>query len=273
MQADWYDYPLWYDVLHTPGTAREVDGLEAIEKRFTTPALRRTRRWLEPACGSGRYLRVAAARGVRVVGVDLNQRMIDYARDVFARRKLSGQFLCADITDFDLSRAARATFAFCLINSIRHLPSDRAVVGHLRCMARALAPGAVYAVGIDTCRYGVDFASEDVWHGARGSLRITQVVQYDPPTRAARRERVITHLAIHQGHADRARTTNLDSAYDLRGYSRRQWTALIARAGWKILARCDPFGDEALIGPSGDPVGGYAVWILTPSAGALRNHR
>ena len=60
---DWYRLPAWYDILHAAGTAEEVDGLEAIASRWVRPASRGPMRWLEPACGTGRYLRVIAGRG------------------------------------------------------------------------------------------------------------------------------------------------------------------------------------------------------------------
>ena len=59
-----YDDPAVYDILHTPGTAREIDVLEFIEATCGQPG----GRWYEPACGTGRYLRVAAGRGRRVGG-------------------------------------------------------------------------------------------------------------------------------------------------------------------------------------------------------------
>ncbi|MEO1718089.1 MAG: class I SAM-dependent methyltransferase, partial [Planctomycetota bacterium] len=67
-----------YDILHGPGTAEDVDALEAIAAKHAAGA---PDVWLEPACGSGRYLRVAAGRGHSVVGFDYEAGMVEYARE------------------------------------------------------------------------------------------------------------------------------------------------------------------------------------------------
>ncbi|MDX2115350.1 MAG: class I SAM-dependent methyltransferase [Planctomycetota bacterium] len=271
MKADWYEFPGWYDILHTPGTALELKGLERIEWAHVG-AVRR-RRWLEPACGTARLLRLAARRGITVAGFDRSERMIEYARQSFASRGLRGALFVADMTDFALPGPRRpATFAFCTINTLRHLPSDAAMLAHFERVRAALHPAGVYAVGLETCRYGLEFPSEDVWTGSRGGAKVTQVVQYQPPTRADRRERVVSHLSIQlrgSGTA-RSRTEHLDSTYDLRSYSHAQWLELVDRARWRIVAVCDPMGDPAMLGPRGHVIGGYALWVLAPGRAARR---
>lgn len=263
--GDWYDHPLWYDVLHQGGTAREVRGLERIARRFTpAPAgrsPRRAPRWLEPACGSGRYLRAAARRGIDGVGLDLNPAMIAYARGRGAPAGGRVDLLVADMTRFRLGR--RVDFAFCLINTVRHLQTDDAVLAHLACVARALRPGAVYALGLETCRYGAEFPSEDVWAGGRGGLSVRQVVSYRPPDRRRRREHVHSHLIISTPSG----TRHFDSTYALRAYDRRQWTALLARSAMDVAGECSPDGGEVLRAPDGAPVGGYSVWVLRARRG------
>ncbi len=266
LRGDWYDHPAWYDILHSAGTAAEVDALERIERRFCRRSGlgRDARCWLEPACGTGRYLRVAAGRGVRVMGIDRSPVMIDYARARRPRRYRLAKFLVGDIARFRLKR--RVTFAFCPINTLRHLMTDRAMLAHLACVSRSLAPGGVYAVGIETCRYGREFPSEDVWAGARGGCAVRQAVQYLPPggpggrpTRS-RLERVVSHLMVQTPR----RRVHLDSVYDLRTYSRAQWLNLVARSPMRIVGMCDAEGADAMLGPGGGPVGGYALYVLAP---------
>lgn len=256
MTGDWYDYPAWYDILHAAGTAREVTGLERIEARYCTA---RGRLWLEPACGSGRYLRTAAGRGIRVIGFDRSEGMIDYARTMMKRRSERARFFVADLADF--ASPARATFAFCPINTIRHLPSDRAMLAHFACVRRALASGGVYALGIETCRYGLEFPSEDIWEGRRGRVHVQQAVQYLPPGRGERIERVISHLTIRTPTVAR----HLDSRYDLRAYSDAELFRLLAKARWRVLGVCDADGHDALRGPRGRIVGGYGLYVLAPA--------
>ena len=263
MRADWYDHPSWYDILHTPGTAREVTGLQRIARRYAGAG---AMRWLEPACGPGRYLRVAAGRGVRVAGFDLNPAMVAYARAWFERRGLRGDVFEADMTRFRTPRGARYDFAFCPINSVRHLLSDEAMLGHLEAVRRALKPGGVYALGVETTIYGGTFPAEDVWVGSRGVVTVRQVVNYRPPRRKERVERVFSHLTIETP----SRTHSLESAYDLRSYDRGEYEALLKKAGWEVLGRCNSDGREALLTPDGDVVGGYALYVLRPVGGGRR---
>lgn len=257
--AGFYDDPAVYDVLHAPGTAADVAMLRRIEKRFAGRAGKRV--WLEPACGSGRHLRIAAKQGVRVVGFDSSPAMIAYAKSRVEQAAPDARhtLFSADMRRFRLPRSTpRASFAFNLINTIRHLATDRDVLAHFACMARALRPGGVYAVGIGLAAYGVEPPTEDVWTGSRGACRVTQVVEYLPPDRhatgrSARAERVYSHMTITRGRE----TRDVDSSYTLRTYNLDQWRRLLARTGWVVVAVVD--GDARDTTP-GEP--GYALWIL-----------
>jgi len=263
-QTDFYRIPALYDALHTPGTAEEVTGLQRIHRRFGAggkPALR----WLEPACGTARYLRVAARRGLRVTGFDASEPMIRYAKVRFAALRIRGNLLVADMASFARSMPSKSDFAFCLINTIRHLPSDAALATHLDHMRRALTPGAVYAVGLNfggfENRQPLEFPSEDTWTARRGRLHVHQFVQYLPPPSpsgpAARTERVISHLTATRG--DRT-PEHIESTYTLRTYTRPQWHAAIARAGWSELAVVDEDGADVQ-----DRDLGYAIRIIAPT--------
>ena len=260
--ADWYDFPAWYDILHARGTAHEVRGLEAIARRFAdTPVYRRSARsdarprWIEPACGSGRYLRAAASRGIRTTGIDTNPHMIAYARASFTRRGLDGRFIVGDMTSTTVSPPA--DFAFCTINTIRHLPTDQALLAHFEAVAASLKPGGVYAVGIGLTDYESEFPSEDTWTGARGRCRVTQVIQYLPATRERRVECAINHLAVVTPRTER----HVDSVYELRAYNLRQWMSIIRRCPLELAGVCDEHANLLEQGPS-HAVNGYAIFAL-----------
>lgn len=172
-----YDDPQVYDVLYTPGTARECDVLERIARTWV-----RTRTaqplWLEPACGSGRYLRVLGRRGHRLQGFDRSAAMVRYARTQAPQARL----FQADLVDFAPAlRPHTVDFAFNLFNTIRHLENDAAVRAHFRQMAQVLRPGGVYAVGLSFTVYGQELMDEDLWEGRRGALHVQQLAQYLPP--------------------------------------------------------------------------------------------
>ncbi|QOI99556.1 MAG: class I SAM-dependent methyltransferase [Phycisphaeraceae bacterium] len=253
-----YDDPEVYDILHAPGTLDDVRGLERIERRWVAPGAR-GRAWLEPACGTARHLVAAAKRGRRVIGFDLNPAMVHAARAKLVRAGAGrrARVFVADMRTFGpMVGPGSVGLAFNLINTIRHLPSDAAMIDHLRGVGMALAPGGVYAVGISLSAYGLEDPSEDVWSGSRGRCVVKQVVQYEPasgPGRAERWERVISHLIVARG----SREEHRDSVYRLRGYDMTQWQRVVVRAGLRVVGVVDERGDG--VTPT-EP--GYAVWLL-----------
>ncbi len=252
-----YENPSWYDILHTRHTAWEVDGLESIASRFVRSRINnRPTRWLEPACGTARYLRDAAKREIEVTGYDLSPGMIAYARERFDSLGLAGTLDVGDLTTYVPRK--KADFAFNLINTIRHLMTDDDALAHLECVARSLTKGGVYAVGLSTADYEKDSEIEDIWTGGRGTLRITQMVQYLPPDPTTRIEKVVNHLSVRTP----TRETHANSTYDLRTYSRVQWLDLIERSTLNLLAITDEFGECVPLDEDGVYAGRYGVYLL-----------
>lgn len=291
MPVSLYEDPLVYDILHSPGTADDVSGLLKIARRFCTGPVRTI---LEPACGSGRYLRVFAARGYNVIGFDLSPVMVRYAaarvreaqRDRAAARPKAAaptaRIFKADMRTFARALPAGvADFAFNPINSIRHLTSDAAVIAHLNQTARALRPGGAYAVGISLSRYGAEPVTEDVWSGSRDGARVVQVITYFPPTGPTagkgknRDERAHSHLTITErarpgsGTARRTpRVRHADSTYPLRTYNLAQWNAIVERSKLHIAGSVTEHG---LDNPAREP--GYCIFVLTHRPAARRGAR
>ncbi len=241
-QTSLYGDPVVYDILTTPGTAGEVTVLERLFRQYRPRRTGRPPVWLEPACGTGRLLRVAARRGYRVVGLDREPAMIEYARRRLRRLGLERR---AALHVGDMAEVARflppasVDFAFIPDSSLRHLLSEAAVLRHLAGMDRILRPGAVYVVGLSLHHPGLDGPDEDVWTARRGRCRVTQLVDYLPPEPGRpRRERVLSHLMIERpgGVAHR------DGVYDLRSYTQRQWEALVARSPLAPVASLDRRG-------------------------------
>ena len=255
-----YDDPIIYDILHARGTADEVAGLVLICRRFV-PRWRPGRgTWLEPACGTARYLRDAVRRGIDCIGVDLHPASVEYAR---ARlRALRASARCrielGDVSDLSgIVESNSIAFAFCLINTIRHLSDGRSIAAHLREIARVLRPGGVYAVGLSLTAYGREEPAEDHWHARRAGIDVRQVVQYIPPGDAAnpepRSELVVSHLTITR----RGRVEHRDAAYRLRTYDLSQWLGVISRSPLRVLAVVDEQGSDTF---AREP--GYAIFIL-----------
>jgi SAM-dependent methyltransferase len=260
-----------YDILHDTGSGKQSLAEAKLLVRIASlagagsakPALpaaglahqRPRLRCYEPACGSGRVVIALARLGHTCVGSDIDPAMVRYAN---ARAKSLGLGNRAKAVVGAMDEAPKGVpqgtidLALNPINSIRHLPTDASMLRHLRCVRSLLAPQGVYIVGLSLSMVGHEEPSEDVWKGSRDGIRVTQVVQYEPPTGTekgpwSRRERVMSHLTVRSKAAkpsDATRTRKApsaattedhrDSTYWLRTYSREQWLTLVSRAGLHV---------------------------------------
>src|SRR4030095_5480953 len=102
---------------------------------------------LEPMCGPAYLLEAFARAGHRTLGIESSKRMLEIAKRRFADARLDGEWLEADVCDFEVADAFGG--AFCPVNSIALLPSIGAMGRHLRAMGEARHPGAAYLVQLD----------------------------------------------------------------------------------------------------------------------------
>jgi hypothetical protein len=80
-----------------------------------------------------------AEAGYDVAGNDLNPLAVEFCNARFRRRGRAAAAVVGDMADFRLRPKVDA--AFNMINSFRHLPSERSARSHLECVARALRKG------------------------------------------------------------------------------------------------------------------------------------
>ncbi len=257
-QPQFYEDPSIYDILHSPSTGEDCEVLEGLFERYVASNGVKGS-WLEPACGSGRFLRVLGGRGRRILGFDQNRKMVEYARRRLRKLGLSSRarVFVASMESFAAKvPAASVALAFNTINTIRHLESDEAFLAHFSEMARVLAPGGVYVVGMSLSAYGEEEPSEDAWEGRRGRCRVHQLVQYLPPEAGgagSRAEQVLSHLTIERP----SRTEQRDHRYALRCYDKKQWHALIRKSALRIV---EVTSDEGIAMRDFD--GSYFLYLL-----------
>lgn len=189
--SDWYATPRYYDIVFDEGTRQEVAFLEAVHARYVCSPGKRV---LEPACGTGRLLHALARRGFSVTGIDLSEPMLAFARRRFARSRLRGRFLKARMEAFHA--AGSFDFAFCFVSSFKYLLDDDAAQAHLRCVAQALRPGGVYALGLHLTNYDCSRITRERWLGSRGPTHVVCNIQGWPADRRTRTERVRSRLVI-----------------------------------------------------------------------------
>jgi SAM-dependent methyltransferase len=206
--------------------------------------------WLEPACGTGRCLRVAAGRGHRVIGFDRSPELLAYARRRLARHGRRVRLLVADMESFAAGVGRRSVdFAFNPGNTIRHLATDAGLARHLAEMKQVLLPGGIYAIGLSLSRRG-EAITEDFWSGTRGRCRVDLLATYIPPgaldpadpdsghSSRGRWEEVLHHVTVTRPQG----ITHHDSRDRLRCYDRRQWERIVDRSGFQRAAVTDLSG-------------------------------
>ncbi|MCP4143751.1 MAG: class I SAM-dependent methyltransferase [bacterium] len=228
-----YSDPTVYDILHTPGTSEEVDTYQRIVSIHLQ--LNKSIKWLEPACGTGRCLRLLAARGYYVAGFDIDPEMIRYCKN----SGLDCELFEADMIDFNSQLQCKFDVAFNPFNSIRHLHSDDAMVVHLEQVAQSLNSGGLYLVGISLSDYDNDVPEEDIWTGSRDDCKVTQVVNYLPPDQISRLETVISHILVENSDE------HINETYKLRSYDKNEWAEVIANSPFEIVGSYDLLGITA----------------------------
>jgi len=217
--VEWYaraeDYDLWFSWDPT----RERDFVLGASARW---GIREPRRILEPMCGPGRVLRVMPGWAV---GLDLNPAMLRLARRTNAVvRGDAGRFAFRS-GSFDL--------AFNLIDSFRHLRTEEEAVGHLRCVAHALRPGAVYVLGLEVNGDIPGDVMRDEWEGERDGHSIRGFVEgvgdADPVSRLETMRVVYERDGVER-----------EFVHTMRTYTRRQLEDLIDDEGsFEIVAITD----------------------------------
>jgi SAM-dependent methyltransferase len=99
---------------------------------------------LDLGCGTGRVALDLAEHGVPVVGIDLDEVLLEELR----RRagELPVETVCADVRDFDLGRRFPVVLAPMQTVQLLGGPAGRA--GFLRCAKAHLEPGGIFAIAV-----------------------------------------------------------------------------------------------------------------------------
>ena len=212
-----YDYPKYYDLVYGSDSKAELDFLRACMQKH---ARRPVRRIFEPACGTGRLLVKLAETGFHVAGNDLSARAVDYCNARLARHGFPATAVVGDMSNFRLRR--RVDAGFNMINSFRHLTSQRSALEHLGCVSRALAKGGIYVLGLHlTPTVGTPIDQES-WSAQRGHLAIVSHMWTKRLNRRLRVETVGWMLKVYTPK----RAFRLYDQFDFRTYTFRQFADL-----------------------------------------------
>jgi SAM-dependent methyltransferase len=164
-----YDHPLYYDVLFGFDRSREA---EFFHRTFLAAGAAAGERVLEVAAGPARVGRLLARRGWSVTALDRSPEMLALAREAAAAEGTRIETRCGDMRAFE----SEAEFAAACnpLSSFRLLHSDPEADAHLRCMAKALRPGGVYALDLAFVAKEGDpvRTTGDSWEMTRGEVTV-----------------------------------------------------------------------------------------------------
>jgi len=216
--GNWYDYPQYCDIAFQAYTQREADFIEAACRKYCRFDVRR---FLEPACGSGRLLTGLAARSYQVTGFDISQPALSYLRRRLTRRRLRAETFEAEMSDFRLGRPVDA--AYCTISTFRHLLTEQAARGHLECIADSLRQGGIYVLGLHLLPLGVDKEDAECWTERRGETIVTVTLRVLRIDLRRRIENVRVCLLVRRG----SKELRLRHDFQFRTYTARQFRWLL----------------------------------------------
>lgn len=224
-QRDWYDTPLYYDIVFDDGTVLEADFLEGAFAKYARPA--KGRRLLEPACGSGRLALELARRGWAVSGFDGNANMIEFARERIATAGLKARLWEDWMQSFTLPKGVKGGFdmAHCLVSTFKYLRTEKDAAECLRRVAAALRPGGVFFLGLHLTDYDRVSAEHERWVAQRGEIQVVCNTHTWPADRKTRLEDLRTRLKI----TDTDRTHTQMTRWQFRTYNAAQLKALLRK--------------------------------------------
>ncbi len=254
--AEYDSWAPWYDLIH-PGLPGEAEF-------YVGQALRHGGPLLDLGCGSGRIGIAAAMSGVRVLGVDLSQAMLDVCRDKLeALGPLEGEveLVQGDLRALSLSR--RFPLAFMAYRTFMHLLEPEEQLAALRCAHEALEPGGVLILNLWAAR--PELLGPLVGPGG-GALRLVGRHRFDDGTalvhyRATRAEpleqRLVEEHWLHEVDEQGEQLASHALCMERTWLSLREMGHLVARAGFEVEAL---FGDFDCNPPSDHNQ--EMIWVL-----------
>lgn len=219
-QQDWYDTPLYYDIIFDRGTATERDFVMACHKQFGRSQQRTV---LEPACGSGRLLLSFAQSGYRAWGFDASAPMLDFANRRLAEAGARAEVFLGQMEAFEAPR--EVAVAHCLVSTFKYLLTEEHAVAHLQAVAKSLLPGGVYVLGFHLTDYTDTCRSRERWCESRGKTLVTCNIQTWPADRRTRLEQVRSRLIVREGR----KRHQSETTWAFRTYNARQVRQLLSQ--------------------------------------------
>jgi SAM-dependent methyltransferase len=215
---DWYDTPLYYDIVFDDYTRPESEFLAAVLKRHGKT---RGRKVLEPACGSGRLVAAMASRGFSVTGFDKNEIMLRYAKKRLRTRKLKADLFQGRLERFSVKD--KFDLAHCFVSTFRYILTEKGARSHLRCVRDTLKPGGLYVLGIHLSNYDTDRCSRERWDRKRKGVHVTCNIHGWPADPKKRVERHRCRMVVSRN----GKVHQQENIWDFRAYNAKQLKATL----------------------------------------------
>jgi SAM-dependent methyltransferase len=232
-QRDWYDTPLYYDIIFDADTDREADFLLSAYQRYVKRPVEQPL-VLEPACGSGRLMRALHHRRCQVHGFDLSEAMVRYANEHLPD---STHVWTDRMESFRLPTSRKYDFAHCLVSTFKYLLTAEEAEAHLKAVAGALKQGGVYLLGIHLTDYQLSHWEHERWTAQRDGIKVTCNTRTWPAERKTRLEQLRTRLKIEHGNKTKLQETR----WQFRTYDAKEVQAMLRRVPQLELIGCHDF--------------------------------
>lgn len=234
---DWYDTPLYYDIIFDEDTVAEADFLEEMHRRHGI-ASTRGRTALELACGSGRMMKELDCRGWRTSGFDLNPNMLEFARNRLGSENRDIQLWEDRMEAFRVPGARRFDLVHCLVSTFKYLRTEDDAVSCLQRVADVLKPGGIFVLGLHLTDPANRRPTHERWVAWRDGIEVVCNTRTWPANPRQRSESMRSRLRVTFPNGEvQCQETN----WEVRSYNSSQLRKLIAKAGKLTLVACHDF--------------------------------
>lgn len=234
---DWYDTPLYYDIIFDEDTTLEADFLERMHERHGD-GVRQNRSVLELACGSGRLMKELGTRGWKTAGFDANAAMLDFANKRMDSANLRPELWQDRMESFAVPRKQRFDLIHCLVSTFKYLLSERDALSSLNRVADTLKPGGLFVLGIHLTDYRHPKITHERWVVARDGVEVVCNTRTWPVDPGSRIEAMRSRLKVTLPGGDIHRQETL---WNVRSYSADQLRRLVAKVPSLNLVACHDF--------------------------------
>ena len=119
------------------------------------------------------------------------------------------------MSNFRIGQPADA--AYCVVNTFRHLLTEQAARGHLKCIARSLRPGGTYVLGLHLLPLGGDNEDSQSWTQRRNETEVSVTARLLRTDRRRRIEHVQLCLMARSGSKELRLRTRFSCVHTRQG--------------------------------------------------------